>query len=445
MRQMTDRAAALGGGWRWSWLALALGVGLAASCSEVGTTRRVCRDTCVGCCAEEVCIPFNRQGFAQCGANGGVCRACLPGEACSTVGTCLPDPTAADAGPDCGLRGQACCLIGAGCFGGLACTAGVCDVSTVPPDAGRPDASGPGAGIGSPCTANGECQFDFCARTRFPGGYCSRTCVSNADCPLGSTCSLDPGDATGLSRICLAACASPGTAPAGCRAGYVCEKKGTSLDGTPVCTPGCAGPGDCRGGASCDGRGFCCGPEGFACCEGTTCAAGNSCASGYCKANPPPPPPDGGALRSNGSACTAGAECVNGLCSKQAASGSSACPGTPCWPGGYCTQQCNGGGCDPGSSCSPYFPPTGLVSLCLKNCTFDGGQGDCRASYICDRFWIPGSDQPTCVYGCATDQDCPQSRCNTANHFCCGKKTYSCCPGGTCPFGGVCGANGYCE
>jgi hypothetical protein len=428
------------------WLALTVGVGsLLASCSE-GAARKSCRDTCVGCCAAEVCVPTSRQDFAQCGVNGGQCRACLPGELCSTVGTCLPDPTAKDAGSDCGLRGQICCLIGAGCYAGLICTSGVCDVSSTPPDAGRPDASGAGAGVGSPCADGAQCQFNFCAKTRFPAGYCSRTCASNQDCPLGSTCSLDPGDTTGLSRVCLAACTSAGTAPGDCRAGYVCDKKGTSLDGTPVCTSGCAGPADCRGGSACDGRGFCCGLEGYACCEGSTCAANHTCLGGYCKANPPPPPPDGGALKPNGSACTAGSECLNGLCSKQAPAGTEACPAAACWPLGYCTQQCNGGGCDPSSSCSPYFPPTGLVSLCLKNCSFDGGQGDCRPSYICDRFWIPSSTQATCVYGCLTHQDCPaQTQCNPASHFCCGKTSYACCPGASCPFGGTCGTLGYCE
>ncbi len=431
-------------------LALAAGTAL-VSCTTEG--RRPCRETCHGCCAQEECVAPFRQSFGQCGDNGAQCRACLPGDVCSAVGTCMPDPgtlviPTTDAGRDCGGRGEPCCPTGAGCFSTLSCVGGTCEViAPTEPDAGRPDASGPGAGIGSPCTQNAECQFNHCAKGRFPGGYCSKTCATNADCPAGATCSLDPADATGLSRICLVACAAPGAVPGGCRAGYVCEKKNTSLDGTPVCTPACAGPADCRSPSTCDGRGLCCGVDGYACCDGTTCASGSSCVAGYCKQDPPQPPMDGGTLQPSGAACTAGTQCQGGLCSKESAAGSSACPATACWPGGYCTQGCgSGAACAPGSSCSPFFPPTALVTLCLKNCTYDGGQGDCRQGYVCDRYWIPNASQATCVYACKTDDDCPavNTKCNS-RRFCCGKTSFSCCDGNTCPFGGTCGASGFCE
>jgi hypothetical protein len=182
--------------------------------------------------------------------------------------------------------------------------------------------------------------------------------------------------------------------------------------------------------------------DGFACCDGTPCAAGSTCASGYCKANVAPPP-DAGTLRATGAACTANGQCQGAICVPQTAAGTATCPTTACWPAGYCSQSCNGSACDPGSSCTPYF---GVGPRCLQNCAFDGGQGSCRAGYICDRNWIAGSPQSTCVYGCGTDQDCPlNTQCNLGSHFCCGRTTYACCPGSTCPFGGSCGASGYCE
>ena len=134
-------------------------------------------------------------------------------------------------------------------------------------------------------------------------------------------------------------------------------------------------------------------------------------------------------------ACGAGRVCfLAGTCR----AGSS----TVCWPQGYCSKVCTStANCDPNSSCSPYV--VAGSSRCLENCVFDGGVGDCRPGYVCDRGQIAASTQATCIFACAVQADCPVStQCQSG--FCCGKTGYKCCAGNTCAGGGTC-ANGYCQ
>jgi hypothetical protein len=113
------------------------------------------------------------------------------------------------------------------------------------------------------------------------------------------------------------------------------------------------------------------------------------------------------------------------------------------WPGGYCTNLCNASSCPAGSSCardSGGFP-TGNI-YCLKNCAWDGGRGDCRPGYICERYLVDGNDTATCTLPCPTLSCATNTTCQ--NGFCCGKRYFRCCAGGACPGGGTCQANGYC-
>jgi hypothetical protein len=82
-------------------------------------------------------------------------------------------------------------------------------------------------------------------------------------------------------------------------------------------------------------------------------------------------------------------------------------------------------------------------SYCLKNCTYNGGQGDCRTGYVCDRNLIPNSAQHTCVSACTSAADCGGTL-GCWNGFCCGAVGYRCCNGTTCQGGATC-SNGYCQ
>lgn len=426
----------------------------AVSC---GPAREDCgQSNCSGCCAQDgTCLGVSKQGFTQCGKEGAQCRACLPDQVCSN-GRCLRDPDAGslpeddagqtsqdagapDSGVSCGQRDQPCCF--GGCYLGLSCLGGVC----LPPqggDAGQPDSGTPDAGnpgtkaVGDACFGGGECATGLCQIVAFPDGYCTKSCAQNGDCPSGSVCGVSPADSTGQTKVCLKSCSPAGSA-GGCRTGYVCEKKGTSLDGTAVCFPRCTSPTQCGTATRCDSRGFCCGASGYACCEGNSCDSGLSCgAGGYCQSSTP----DAGAPRPVGDPCTATLACAGGICFTEQPAGSSGCS-QGCWSGGYCSQDCGSAGCPSGSSCSPYF--SGGVSRCLKNCSWDGGQGDCRSGYVCDRGMIPSSSQAICLYRCNANSDCPTNVCQSG--FCCGNVGYRCCSGNQCPLGGTCGANGYCQ
>jgi hypothetical protein len=111
------------------------------------------------------------------------------------------------------------------------------------------------------------------------------------------------------------------------------------------------------------------------------------------------------------------------------------------WSSGYCTQTCSSASCQPGSSCSPYV--INGSSYCLQNCTWNGGQGDCRSDYVCDRYLVNGTDQATCIARCPTFACAANTTCDS-NGFCCGKPYYRCCSSGAaCPGGGTC-QSGYC-
>jgi len=86
------------------------------------------------------------------------------------------------------------------------------------------------------------------------------------------------------------------------------------------------------------------------------------------------------------------------------------------------------------------------MSVCLQDCTYNGGQGNCRSGYVCEKELISSNPSlATCLAACVTSADCPNvggSNLTCFNGFCCGAQGYHCCSGGTCPRGGTCGGGG---
>lgn len=398
--------------------------------------------TCSGCCAGEVCVDTASQNAQECGQGGQQCAPCLSGSSCQS-GSCVQ---AMDAGV-CGKKGAACCAMG-GCFLGLSCQKGVCDTATTT-DGGTTTMDGGTAAdggttgtqpVGGPCLGNAQCQSGLCKVLGFPNGYCTQSCASVADCPLGSTCGTDPTDSSGTTKICMATCPVAG-AGGGCRTGYVCEKRG-STTGAAMCQPGCVSATTCGTAGTCDSRGFCCGSSGYACCEGTTCDNGLLCASnGYCAAPPPDAGPGPGGI---GDPCSVPQSCASNVCVQEEAGGNAGCSIGPCWPGGYCIDDCTNSACPSGSSCSPA---TWLASnaICVENCATAGGQSTCRSGYVCDKGWALPSTQPVCVDACNGKADCNSATLDCFQGFCCGKVSYRCCSASSCPYSGTCGADGYCQ
>lgn len=91
---------------------------------------------------------------------------------------------------------------------------------------------GPGA-LGAACVDFSDCAGANDCLTEgaagFPGGYCSRLCERDADCP-GGACGMHDGV-----RICGKTCQNDGQ----CRGGYGCNVKARAAGGTVMmCTPG---------------------------------------------------------------------------------------------------------------------------------------------------------------------------------------------------------------
>lgn len=473
------------------WMAAgALAVFLAA-CGPAPTPK--CQSSnCSGCCTEEgTCLGSSKQSFNACGSGGGKCRTCLPQQACQSqkcvdVGSGGGDGSGGGGsssvgggsgggggssvgggngggtggGVACGSAGQACCVgMGSGCLLGLSCVGNTCTSGSAgggtggggtAGGAGGGTAGGAGGGtgggtaggggagggaalgaIGDPCFVGANCATNFCQAFGFMDGYCTKTCMTNGDCPGGSVCGRNPGGG----NVCLKSCGTAGTT-AGCRTGYVCEKFQSSLDGSPVCFPACTNPASCTGALNCDTRGFCCGVAGSACCAGFACDPGNSCntATGYCQTLPV-------SNRPNGEACTSNPQCAGNICQPEVNMAPNCAPN--CFAGGFCTQDCTTATCAAGSSCSPYTLQG--VKRCAPHCTWDGGRGDCRQDYVCDRMLVAGT-QATCFKKCFADAGCNASTKCDSNGFCCGAPFYRCCSGAVkCPNGGTCNALDYCQ
>ncbi|MBI2896834.1 MAG: hypothetical protein HYY06_24970 [Deltaproteobacteria bacterium] len=222
------------------------------------------------------------------------------------------------------------------------------------------------AGIGDPCSSNGDCESNDCDQDDL-GGQCTRQCAADEECGESAVCDPD--------SLCRRACSSDGD----CRQGYSCQGGGpdrfcdvapeeASPIGAPCsdhsgcesdlcntddpggqCTQVCTDSSDCPTGAVCS-EGLC-----FSACEvDADCreAEGYSCQGDapdrFCDVAPEPRAPIG-------DACGADEDCESGLCDTED-------------PGGQCTQACSATtGCPAGSICAERF--------CRAICTTDA---DCR-------------------------------------------------------------------
>lgn len=210
------------------------------------------------CGAGEMCFTEGDTGFP-----GGYCVSdcqtdvdCPAGATCGVDGTCL---LACAGVGDCDRPGYVCAA-------NDDLTQSVC----VPGGTGSTE-------LGGPCNETSDCSGGAGATCleAFPGGYCSRFCDTNDDCPGGSAC--DSGG------YCLATCATSDD----CRSEYSCRVDA----GESVCLPGAFGNGDvgdtCESASDCVGGdfGFCAGGASFPdnycsidCGEGQgTCPTGSFC------------------------------------------------------------------------------------------------------------------------------------------------------------------------
>jgi hypothetical protein len=239
--------------------------------------------TCSGCVLPTgACVPSNQVSVDHCGAGGGACESCFPGELCSSLsGVCLTtghplsvgEHCVSDAhcqrnmGPDArckltttsgdaGYAGGYCtflCATGA-CPVGSICSGPLADYGEAEPlclDRCSPrDRCAPGYGcepfdagsacwvaslpeptenhVGEPCIDDATCGGGFCLANAYvgtwPGGYCSKSdCLTDAECSSdGGAACLVFGSAF-VGKLCLARC--PDSRDGGqstCRQGYVC-------------------------------------------------------------------------------------------------------------------------------------------------------------------------------------------------------------------------------
>lgn len=360
-------------------LLLALG----PACGTGGTGATTCAQTCTGCCSNGKCItsPDNAK-VTSCGQNGVECancgtRACTEfkcegsggagggsGGVCgagncsgcctgTTVNSSCINPGTAT---NCGKAGAVCRSCGAG----QACVNGDC--KAVDGGAGQ---------VGTQCTVDSECAalgsgFTCKLKTSsmmndYTGGYCTKTCGSDLDCPGKSLC-LGPQPGYGeTDSICWSQC----TTAAECRSGYDCYPIGGGLSA--------------------------------------------------CWISPLPPYDPGPPADKVGQACGSDATCQNppddGVCltDKLTDGGASA------FTAGYCSAPC-----DDSAHCSADGGAICIAlngfGACAQTCTGPTtGQANCRTGYVCravragpDAGFLPvGFCWPSCAKtGCPTNTTC---------------------------------------
>ncbi len=267
------------------------------------------------------------------------------------------------------------------------------DVSSEPDAGPEPDADvPPSSDIGQACRGDEDCE-GLCIND-WPGGYCTNSCGTGADCPEGSTCTpIGRGQ-----QICLLDCDPTDTDPCE-RGGYGCT---SDFRFPSVCVPGCSEDSDCTDGLRCD-------PEG---------GFGGACYD---------------PSASIGDPCTNDEECTaSGFCLAEFFAG---------WPAGACIafgcDVASNTGCEGDAQC---LPSMGGGGLCFDGCA---SSSDCRDGYTCgaDNDF---PDRSICRPGCTDDAQCTGGRvCNPALGTCdepfnpdsygmpC-STTRGACAGGTC-------------
>ena len=229
---------------------------------------------------------------------------------------------------------------------------------------------------GKTCETDGDCATGMCLKSipgsfgspamDAPGGYCSGSCTTNADCGEGGACS-------GAIPSFAGSAATPGS-----------------------CLKDCKTAEDCR--------------QGYRCVNGLGMAPSNNpmdpiaafLGSNVCQPVPPTTKLDNG---TTGKACQNDGECGKGRCYQT--------EGMMTYPEGYCSGSClEDADCGAGGSCTLPTLGSGAGS-CYTNCQVKG-DGDCRKGYRCRtngsrRQCLPGAaplGDGVTGKACTADADC---------------------------------------
>lgn len=311
---------------------------------------------------------------------------------------------------------------------------------------------------GIACMSDADCDAEETCLSEddgFSGGYCTRQCQADAECPTGSFCSafgvcadscsaatpdcrpgylcgdFDGGGEDG----CWRAATGPGAIGATCTSGSDCaggfdgfciSEAGNGWD-EGYCTLNCATDNDCGAGAHCgfigqSGQGVCV----LDCADSMACR-GNGTAGYLCSdadedgSNECAPGATGtGAV---GASCGSAADCaggVDGLCVTDAQG----------FTGGYCSIQCaSDAECGTGSHCAEF-------GLCVNTCVADT---DCRGNdgYFCQNYDSDVSNTLECAPGGVNTNAVPGDSCDDVRD-CNGGASAVCAPEDNGFVGGYC-------
>ncbi len=178
----------------------------------------------------------------------------------------------------------------------------------------------------------------------YQGGYCTRTCTVEGDCPTDSECVSFGASRDEPSALCTKKCRPP-----------------QSLSSTDCRTPGYA-------------------------CYGLTDNNGQQLPDGVCWIYPPPTGDAGPPSDKVGAPCTTDTNCQNppddGFCFPPTLQDG----GPSRYAGGYCSAECNDNGhCGDGGTCITFNANTAdEFSACQADCNAPNvGQANCRTGYAC--------------------------------------------------------------
>jgi hypothetical protein len=353
--------------------------------------------TCLGgCCENNKCVPFAQQSSATCGVAGLTCMACPPGAGCnlgtcstsscgpaSCTGCCFNGTCLRGADPfACGAGGQACTQCGAGdtCLNGVCepcgpqTCMGCCGPNGFCQNGNQSGACGFAGQMCESCPAGQTCQFNKCTPVNMTTNV-GDPCSSDSDCAgLGTSaiCKLttSTGNASYLNGYCTLKCGTGN----GCPMGSACETVPNRGETDFICLARCNGP-----------NGQTCRSPGYSCYQ----FAPNMAQA--CWIFPAPPTLDGGIItvdggmsgRPVGAACTDNNQCqpTTNFCVPETLSMINTG-----YVGGYCSDNCSATSpCPAGSVCISENLGGVLTNNSCKSICFNpgGGQGLCRANYVC--------------------------------------------------------------
>ena len=245
-----------------------------------------------------------------------------------------------------------------------------------------PSASGGGAGRGSPCTADTQCEGTLVCRGAAGTGSFICTSGCGSGCPQGTTCQAAQTPSGGNAQACLVAPGVPDLCTF-CTSGQDCLSGICLTTGRQnYCSSACTGNDQCGAGYECYEQ--YCAPSGSACpaaqCEGAWhCPQGYACMGGMCTAT-----------GKTGDRCEVSLYCEPcSLCigTYSEAFCRSCCGGSG--QGGSCN-ACNTAGCASGGSCLSLEDESGQPladQVCVPAgsgaCVACSGDGDCMPGLGC--------------------------------------------------------------